>query len=193
MLRFKNAGRWLRTRRAEWILGWQRHWLLGRWRCTGACARRRPRRTPLGHLAPAWSSAHASSVVSDSSEVMAGRYALGLHICAIFLAVPAGFSSCDCGTCHLLLWCQYRRHTICCLRDQVQYWMQNPAVLGALSREGVWVHAEADATSGLNFGAYSVRLSGQDVERGTFNHRHAVLYDCKAATRCSSTLFFQLH
>jgi hypothetical protein len=30
---------------------------------------------------------------------------------------------------------------------------------------------------GLNRGHYDVRLTGQDVERGTFNQRHAVLYD----------------
>ena len=45
---------------------------------------------------------------------------------------------------------------------------------------------DEDALLGLNFGAYSVRLTGQDVERGTFNHRHAVLYDQKTAARCSS-------
>jgi len=30
---------------------------------------------------------------------------------------------------------------------------------------------------GLNYGHYSIRLTGQDVERGTFNQRHAVLWD----------------
>ena len=29
-----------------------------------------------------------------------------------------------------------------------------------------------------------MRLSGQDVERGTFNHRHAVLYDQQTGARC---------
>jgi 2-oxoglutarate dehydrogenase E1 component len=33
------------------------------------------------------------------------------------------------------------------------------------------------ALAGLNLGSYAVRLSGQDVERGTFNQRHAVVYD----------------
>lgn len=33
------------------------------------------------------------------------------------------------------------------------------------------------ARAGLNYGAYAVRLSGQDSERGTFNQRHAVLHD----------------
>jgi 2-oxoglutarate dehydrogenase E1 component len=31
--------------------------------------------------------------------------------------------------------------------------------------------------------AHHVRLSGQDCERGTFNHRHAVLYDQTTAKR----------
>ena len=33
------------------------------------------------------------------------------------------------------------------------------------------------ARAGLNWGAYAVRLTGQDSERGTFNQRHAALYD----------------
>lgn len=40
------------------------------------------------------------------------------------------------------------------------------------------------ALEGLNLGSYSVRLSGQDVERGTFNQRHAVLYDQVTGERC---------
>jgi hypothetical protein len=42
------------------------------------------------------------------------------------------------------------------------------------------------AMAGLNQGSYSVRLSGQDVERGTFNQRHAVLYDQATNQRCAS-------
>ena len=34
-----------------------------------------------------------------------------------------------------------------------------------------------DPALGLNYGHYHVRLTGQDVERGTFNQRHAVLID----------------
>ena len=45
--------------------------------------------------------------------------------------------------------------------------------------------AELGATRGLNHGHYGVRLSGQDVERGTFNHRHAVLYDQATGGRCA--------
>lgn len=41
-----------------------------------------------------------------------------------------------------------------------------------------------DPSLGLNKGHYHVRLSGQDVERGTFNHRHAVLYDQRTGARC---------
>ena len=37
--------------------------------------------------------------------------------------------------------------------------------------------ADAAAASGLNAGAYGVRLVGQDAERGTFGQRHAVVRD----------------
>lgn len=46
-------------------------------------------------------------------------------------------------------------------------------------------HSGADAAaSGLNVGSYAIRLSGQDVERGTFNQRHAVLRDAETGRRC---------
>ncbi len=40
-----------------------------------------------------------------------------------------------------------------------------------------WGHAEALAFGSLLTDGVSVRLSGQDAERGTFSHRHAVLHD----------------
>ena len=39
---------------------------------------------------------------------------------------------------------------------------------------------------GLNQGQYGVRLTGQDVERGTFNQRHAALFDQVTGERCYS-------
>ncbi len=51
--------------------------------------------------------------------------------------------------------------------------------LGAIeSGEGIdWATAEALAFGTLVAEGYPVRLSGQDVERGTFSQRHSVLYD----------------
>jgi len=40
-----------------------------------------------------------------------------------------------------------------------------------------WATAEAMACGSLNIDGYNVRIVGEDVERGTFSHRHAVLQD----------------
>jgi 2-oxoglutarate dehydrogenase E1 component len=40
-----------------------------------------------------------------------------------------------------------------------------------------WGNAEALAYASLLTEGYGIRLSGQDAERGTFTHRHSVLYD----------------
>ena len=40
-----------------------------------------------------------------------------------------------------------------------------------------WAHAEALAFASILQDGYPVRLTGQDSERGTFAHRHAVLHD----------------
>ncbi|WP_425397527.1 2-oxoglutarate dehydrogenase E1 component [Aeoliella sp.] len=42
-----------------------------------------------------------------------------------------------------------------------------------------WAAAESLAFASLATQGYPVRLTGQDVERGTFSHRHAVLHDVK--------------
>ncbi len=50
--------------------------------------------------------------------------------------------------------------------------------------EGIdWGTAEALAFAGLVAEGTSVRLSGQDSRRGTFNHRHATLYDTTTGAR----------
>lgn len=44
-----------------------------------------------------------------------------------------------------------------------------------------WGTAEALAFGSLIEEGYKVRLSGEDVERGTFSHRHAVVVDQEKA------------
>ena len=46
-----------------------------------------------------------------------------------------------------------------------------------------WGTAEALALASLLIEGYGVRLSGQDSERGTFGHRHAVLHDIETGER----------
>ncbi|MBI5601033.1 MAG: 2-oxoglutarate dehydrogenase E1 component, partial [Gemmatimonadetes bacterium] len=46
-----------------------------------------------------------------------------------------------------------------------------------------WGHAEALAFGSLIASGTSVRLTGQDAERGTFSHRHAVLSDVKSGRK----------
>ena len=45
-----------------------------------------------------------------------------------------------------------------------------------------WATAEALAMGSLCLEGYHIRVSGQDVERGTFSHRHAVLHDQKTGS-----------
>ena len=42
-----------------------------------------------------------------------------------------------------------------------------------------WAAGEALALASLAADGYHIRMSGQDVERGTFSHRHAVLHDAE--------------
>ncbi len=46
-----------------------------------------------------------------------------------------------------------------------------------------WGHAEALAFASLLADGVPVRMTGQDVERGTFSHRHAVLRDAETGAR----------
>lgn len=51
-----------------------------------------------------------------------------------------------------------------------------------------WAHAEALAFATITQDGTPIRLSGQDTERGTFAHRHAVLHDVKTGEK-----YYPLH
>jgi 2-oxoglutarate dehydrogenase E1 component len=61
--------------------------------------------------------------------------------------------------------------------------LQRRAEAGSGQANIDWGHAEALAFASMLAEGIPVRLTGQDVERGTFSHRHAVLRDAKTGDR----------
>jgi hypothetical protein len=60
-------------------------------------------------------------------------------------------------------------------------------------KQGHNVHLQFDSYALLSFikcvvGHFYVRLAGQDAERGTFNQRHAAVYDQETSERCATLL-----
>ncbi len=63
------------------------------------------------------------------------------------------------------------------LHNKLRRMMQHRREMAAGERPLDWSAAEALALGSLLADGYRVRLSGQDSQRGTFSHRHAVLHD----------------
>ena len=66
---------------------------------------------------------------------------------------------------------------------KVQKILDEKIKLKAEHQEIDWATAELMAYGSLLFEGKDVRMSGQDVERGTFSHRHAVIYDEQTNSR----------
>ena len=56
-----------------------------------------------------------------------------------------------------------------------------------------WATAEAMALGSLNLEGYNTRIIGEDVERGTFNHRHVVFTDQKHQGKTFTPLQYNLN
>jgi 2-oxoglutarate dehydrogenase E1 component len=89
-----------------------------------------------------------------------------------------------------------RAETLVALNERLLAWPESHAVHPRLARQlerrreavgdegGIdWGHAEALAFASLLAEGVDVRLTGQDAERGTFSHRHAVLADVNTGAR----------
>lgn len=64
--------------------------------------------------------------------------------------------------------------------------LKNRKEMGKGDRAFDWGAAEIMAFASLAAEGYPVRLSGQDCERGTFSHRHAVIHDFKTGEKHST-------
>lgn len=66
---------------------------------------------------------------------------------------------------------------------KVQKLLEEKVKLYKENKQLDWATAELSAYASLLLEGHDVRMSGQDVERGTFSHRHAVIYDEKNNSR----------
>ena len=69
------------------------------------------------------------------------------------------------------------------LHPKLDRWMAARRDMAAGKRPLDWAAAEALAFASLLTEGFKVRLTGQDSERGTFSHRHAVLHDVQDGRR----------
>ncbi|MCC6406499.1 MAG: 2-oxoglutarate dehydrogenase E1 component, partial [Planctomycetes bacterium] len=69
------------------------------------------------------------------------------------------------------------------VHPKLERWLEARAEMARGERELDWAAAEALAFATLALEGRRVRLTGQDSERGTFSHRHAVLHDYESGTR----------
>lgn len=70
------------------------------------------------------------------------------------------------------------------LQRQVTKIIEDRIKMAAGAMSGNWGFGETMAYATLLEQGYSVRLTGQDVGRGTFSHRHAVLHNQQTAETC---------
>lgn len=69
------------------------------------------------------------------------------------------------------------------LHPKLERHMQSRRDMAAGKRPLDWAAGEALAFATLATEGHPIRMSGQDVERGTFSHRHSVLHDHKSGAR----------
>ena len=69
---------------------------------------------------------------------------------------------------------------------KIERWLEARREMARGERPLDWAAAEALAFASLAAQGVRVRLTGQDSERGTFSHRHAVLHDVETGERHSS-------
>jgi 2-oxoglutarate dehydrogenase E1 component len=74
------------------------------------------------------------------------------------------------------------------LHPKLKRLMQNRRAMAEGKRAVDWATAEALALASLLAEGHRVRISGQDSQRGTFSHRHAVLHDVQQEGRTHTPL-----
>ncbi len=114
---------------------------------------------PLGSL---WHGHHGGSdAAAPEVETAVPRETLA-HLLAASTDIPEGFKP----------------------HPKIERWLEARREMARGERPLDWAAAEALAYASLAAQGVRVRLSGQDSERGTFSHRHAVLHDVETGERC---------
>ncbi|HEY3288318.1 MAG TPA: 2-oxoglutarate dehydrogenase E1 component [Gemmatimonadaceae bacterium] len=151
-----------------------------------------------------WGQRLIAEGAATQADVDAAERAVAERLQAIHAAMPRGESAAPHAPSHEgeapafppIAGTAVRAETLAALNEQLlQYpadFAPHPRLAKQLERRrdalgdtgGIdWGHAEALAFGSLIATGTSVRLTGQDAERGTFSHRHAVLSDVKTGRK----------